>query len=124
MSSYTFKKKKKKRGDCSGAIAGKRQSQLWAQDRLGTIIFFSVSQMTGGNWGQVICKSPFFPVDTALCKWLVLNLYEVLLKVSTLDQDLNPHGWDWNPTKTQFGTLIHMKRIWTEPKPMVPGFRT
>ena len=56
--------------------------------------------MTGGNWGQMICKSPFFPVDTALCKWLVLNLYEVLLKVSTLDQDLNPHEEDLNWTKT------------------------
>ena len=44
----------------------------------------------------MICKSPFFPVDTALCKWLVLNLYEVLLKVSTLDQDLNPHEEDLN----------------------------
>ena len=48
----------------------------------------------------------------------------VLLKLCTLDWDLNPCAWDSNLAKTQLGTLTHMAGTLTQPKPTIPGFRT
>ena len=38
--------------------------------------------------------------------------------------DSNPYGWDLNPAKTLLGTRTYMAGTQTQPKPMVPGFRT
>ena len=38
--------------------------------------------------------------------------------------DSNPYGWDLNPAQTLLGTRTHMAGTQTQPKPMVPGFRT
>ena len=100
------------------------------------------------------CSTPGFPVHHQLPELAQTHVQQVgdtiQLKPFTSDWDLNPHGWDSKPAKTQLGTSAHMagtqtwpkpslelEPMWLEletgqnpawdlkqPKPMVPGFRT
>jgi len=68
------------------------------------------------------------------------TIYLLLLKPFTTDWDLNPcggtriqtkpdlglnpHDWDSNLAKTLVGACSHVAGTGTQPKPMIPGFRT